>query len=76
MFLRTTVSYSASRTSPGKRSHSCPLSAAFFTALLLALLLMAASCSFTNPILRSGEECRHSNLNSFQDIAQEWSVDL
>ena len=66
-----TVSYSASPTSPGNRSHSCPGSAAFLISLLLALLLMAASSSFSNPIFRSGEECRHSNLNSFQDIARQ-----
>jgi hypothetical protein len=35
----------------------------------LAFLLMAASSSYSNPIIRSGEECRHSNSNSLQDIA-------
>jgi excisionase family DNA binding protein len=28
-----------------------------------------------NPIFRSGEECRHSNLNSLQDIAFNKGVD-
>jgi hypothetical protein len=31
---------------------------------------MAASSSYSNPIFRSGEECRHSNFNSLQDIAE------
>jgi len=31
---------------------------------------MAASSSLPNPIFRSGEDCRHSNLNNSQDIAK------
>jgi hypothetical protein len=31
-------------------------------------LLMAASSSYPAPIFRSGEERRHSNLNSLQDM--------
>jgi hypothetical protein len=30
---------------------------------------MAASSSYSNPIFRSGEDRRHSNLNNVQDIA-------
>jgi len=30
---------------------------------------MAAPSSYTHPIFRSGEDSRHFNLNSFQDIA-------
>src|SRR5208282_6866560 len=47
-----TVSYSASRTIPGKCSQSCPC-AAFLPALPLALFLMAASSS-TQPDLPIG----------------------
>jgi len=35
---------------------------------------MAASSLLPNPIFRSGEECRHSNLNNPQDIAERGSV--
>jgi len=30
---------------------------------------MAASSSYTNPIITIGRGCRHSNVNSRQDIA-------
>ena len=52
---RTTVSYSASRTNPGNRNHSCPVLAAFLASMLLALLLMAASSSFPT---RSSDRAR------------------
>jgi hypothetical protein len=32
-------------------------------------LFTAASSSFSNPIIRSGEDCRHFNFNSYSGIA-------
>jgi putative transposase len=32
-------------------------------------LFTAASSSFSNPIFRSGEDCRHFNFNSYPDIS-------
>src|SRR5208282_1423813 len=43
------------RTSPGNLNHSCPVLAAFFPSMLLALLLMAASSSFPT---RSSDRAR------------------
>ena len=64
-----TVSYSASSTSPGNRSHSCHVLAAFLPSVLLALLLMAASSSFPT---RSSDRARRAVTQistTFRDIA-------
>ena len=37
--------------------------------LLLPVFPMAASSLKTDPIFRSGEDCRHFNFNTFQDMA-------
>jgi hypothetical protein len=57
-----TGSYSASRTSPGKCNNSCHCPAAFLSSSLLPFFLTVVSSSLSNPIIRSGEECRHSNF--------------
>ena len=34
-------------------------------------MFTAASSSFSNPIFRSGEDCRHFNFNSYPDISEQ-----
>src|SRR5271169_431211 len=43
----------------------------FPSILALGTLVHGGLLLLPNPIFRSGEECRHSNLNNLQDIAQE-----
>jgi hypothetical protein len=37
-------------------------------------LFTAASSSFSNPIIRSGEDCRHFNFNSYSGIADNFLI--
>jgi len=37
---------------------------------------MAAFLLTTNPIFRSGEDCRHSKINNAQDISLPWRLKL
>ena len=67
------MSHNAARASPRSGSISC------FCALcsrprLLPFLFTAASSSFSNPIIRSGEDCRHFNFNSYSGIASDPSA--
>jgi hypothetical protein len=64
---------SRSSTPPPSALYSSPVSdvtrrdiAAY---LLLTSFSMVASSSFGNPIIRSGEDCRHPNFNSYAGIA-------
>ncbi|MGO9268120.1 MAG: hypothetical protein ACLQBA_25050, partial [Candidatus Binataceae bacterium] len=41
----------------------------FLSILALGILVHGGLLLLPNPIFRSGEECRHSNLNNLQDIA-------
>jgi hypothetical protein len=63
-----TVSHSASRASPRSANSGCRF-ALCSRPRLLPFLFTVASSSCTNPIFRSGEDCRHFNFNSVQDIA-------
>jgi len=41
--------------------------------LLLANLPHGGFPPYSNPILRSGELCRHSKINNAQDISKSWN---
>src|SRR5271170_725586 len=45
----------------------------FLSILALGTLVHGGLLLLPNPIFRSGEECRHSNLNNLQDIAAQSS---
>jgi hypothetical protein len=63
-----TVSHSAARANPRSGSIGCR-SALCSRPRLLPFLFTAASSSFSNPIFRSGEDCRHFNFNSYPAIS-------
>src|SRR5271154_4488470 len=46
----------------------------FPSILALGTLVHGGLLLLPNPIFRSGEECRHSNLNNLQDIARPSAV--
>jgi hypothetical protein len=67
----TTMSHSAFRANSlsDKYRGRCPVCSRTFP---LPVFLMAASSSYTNPIIRSGENCRHSNFNSYPAITPRY----
>src|SRR5277367_1769629 len=46
----------------------------FPSILALGTLVHGGLLLLPNPIFRSGEECRHSNLNNLQDIARCYAI--
>jgi hypothetical protein len=69
-----TVSYSASRASPRSANSGCRF-ALCSRPRLLPFLFTVASSSWTNPIFRSGEDCRPFNFNSLQASPMARSAD-
>jgi hypothetical protein len=65
-----TVSHNASRANPRSSSIAC-LSALCSRPRLLPFLFTAASSSFSIPIFRSGEVCRHFNFNSYSGMPND-----